>query len=88
MATMIFFRILETACVYKRKNEFGETTDDLHHNERCKKQNYVHREESVRRSIREFHYHTDVKSIFLKWFARYEDLFTVDFKGSGERLES
>ena len=36
--------------------------------------------ESVGRSITEFHYDTDVKSTFPKWFARYEDLFTVNLK--------
>ena len=36
--------------------------------------------ESVRHSITEFHLNTDVKSTFSKWFAHYEDLFTVDLK--------
>ena len=35
--------------------------------------------EALENSITEFHYDTDVNSTFSTWFARFEDIFNVDF---------
>ena len=36
--------------------------------------------EALENSITEFHYDTDVNSTFSTWFARFEDIFNVDFR--------
>ena len=94
--TKTFFQILELACVYKRKNRFGNatitkrtievdgiiysetiyTTANVSGNKTCTPGDV----EPVGHSITEFYYNMGVKSTFPKWFAHYEDLFTVDLK--------